>query len=98
PERWLDGSCKPKPWEFFPFGGGRRACAGMAQARQQIRIIIAEIARRVDFESKADYVHSNKLPTPRLIGGQTEPKDGVWVTVKAIRPATEDLQNLRKIA
>jgi len=98
PERWLDGSCKPKPWEFFPFGGGRRACAGMAQARQQIRIIIGEIARRVDFVSNADYVKSNKLPTPRLVGGQTEPKDGVWVTVKSVRPASENLQGLRKTA
>jgi cytochrome P450 len=98
PERWLDGSCKPKPWEFFPFGGGRRACAGMAQARQQIRIIIAEIARRVDFESKADYVHKNTLPTPRLVGGQTEPKDGVWVTVKAKRPASETLRSMLKSA
>lgn len=98
PERWLDGSCKPKPWEFFPFGGGRRACAGMAQARQQIRIIIAEIARRVDFESKEAYVTSDTLPTPRLVGGQTEPKDGVWVTVKNVRPASEKLSALRKSA
>ncbi len=98
PERWLDGSCKPKPWEFFPFGGGRRACAGMAQARQQLRIIIAEIARRVDFESKEDYIHSDKMPTPRLVGGQTEPKDGVWVTVKAVHPADAGLESLKESA
>lgn len=98
PERWLDGTCKPKPWEFFPFGGGRRACAGMAQARQQMRLIIAEIARRVELTSDADYVHSDKLPTPRLLGGQTEPKDGVWVTVKAVRPATEGIPVQRKSA
>ena len=98
PERWLDGSCKPRPWEFFPFGGGRRACAGMAQARQQLRIILAEIVRRVTFESKADYVNTNALPTPRLVGGQTEPKDGVWVTVKAVRPVTEGLPALQASA
>ena len=98
PERWIDGSCKPKPWEFFPFGGGRRACAGMAQARQQLRIILAEIVRRVSFESKQDYIHTNELPTPRLVGGQTEPKDGVWVTVKEVRPMDYGLQPLSKTA
>lgn len=92
PERWLDGSCKPHPWEFFPFGGGRRACAGMAQARQQLRIVLAEIVRRVTFEPKVDYQHTQELPTPRLMGGQTEPKDGVWVTVKEVRPASEGLK------
>lgn len=89
PERWLDGSCKPKPWEFFPFGGGRRACAGMAQARQQIRLLVAELARRVELTSEESYVYDGTLPTPRLIGGQTEPVNGVWVTVKAVRSATE---------
>lgn len=98
PERWLDGTCKPKPWEFFPFGGGRRACAGMAQARQQLRIIIAELALRVSFESREDYVHTDALPTPRLVGGQTEPKDGVWVTVKEIRPAMAGQPGLQKSA
>lgn len=98
PERWLDGTCKPRPWEFFPFGGGRRACAGMAQARQQLRIILAEIVRRVTFESKEDYVHNDSLPTPRLVGGQTEPKDGVWVTVKEIRPMDYGLPDLKQSA
>ncbi len=98
PERWLDGSCKPKPWEFFPFGGGRRACAGMQQARQQLRLIIAEIARRVTFQCDEDYIGNDTLPTPRLMGGQTEPKDGVMVTVKEVRPATEGLGELKKSA
>ena len=98
PERWLDGSCKPKPWEFFPFGGGRRACAGMAQARQQLRIILAEIVRRVTFESKEDYVHTDALPTPRLVGGQTEPKDGVWVKVKEVLPKETGITQFKQTA
>ena len=98
PERWLDGTCKPKPWEFFPFGGGRRACAGMAQARQQLRIILAEIVRRVSFESNEDYIHNDQLPTPRLVGGQTEPKDGVLVTVKEVKPMAEGLPQLLQSA
>ena len=98
PERWLDGSCKPKPWEFFPFGGGRRACAGMQQARQQLRIILAEVARRVEFTSKDAFITNNDIPTPRLMGGQTEPKDGVWVTVKSVRPVSEGFGELKKSA
>lgn len=98
PERWLDGSCKPRPWEFFPFGGGRRACAGMAQARQQLRIMLAELARRVSFDSDVDYACMDDMPTPRLIGGQTEPKDGVWVTVKEVRSESTDLPAMKKSA
>lgn len=84
PERWLEGGGKFAPSEFMPFGGGRRACVGMNQARQQLRIIFAELARRVEFTS--EFQHSNKLPRSRMIGGQTEPEKGAWVTVKLVRP------------
>lgn len=84
PERWLEGGGKFAPSEFMPFGGGRRACIGMNQARQQLRIIFAELARRVEFTS--EFQHSTKLPRSRMIGGQTEPEKGAWVTVKLVRP------------
>ncbi|CBL45556.1 Predicted cytochrome P450 [gamma proteobacterium HdN1] len=83
PERWMEGK-KYLPSEFLPFGGGRRACVGLNQARQQLRIAFAEFARRVEFTS--EYQHSNKMPRSRMIGGQTEPEKGVWLTVKQIRP------------
>ncbi|MCG8311615.1 MAG: cytochrome P450 [Pseudomonadales bacterium] len=85
PERWLEGK-KFAPHEFFPFGGGRRACVGMNQARQQLRIIFAEFARRVEFTSEYQGGNENTLPRSRLIGGQTEPQHGVMLTVKSIRP------------
>lgn len=84
PERWLDGAKKPKPTEFLPFGGGRRACVGMNQARQQLRIIFGELARRVEFTSEFD--GTNTMPRSRMIGGQTEPEKGVYLTVKSVRP------------
>ncbi len=84
PERWLNGGGKFAPSEFMPFGGGRRACIGMNQARQQLRIIFAELARRVEFTS--EFQGSNVLPRSRMIGGQTEPEKGVWVKVKSVRP------------
>ena len=84
PERWLQGGGKFAPSEFMPFGGGRRACVGMNQARQQLRIIFAELARRVEFTS--EFQHTTALPRSRMIGGQTEPEKGVWITVKSLRP------------
>lgn len=90
PERWIDqkgnGVKSFAPHEFLPFGGGRRACVGMSQARQQLRIIFSEFARRVEFTS--EFQGTTGMPKSRLIGGQTEPLDGVPITVKAIRPRT----------
>ncbi len=83
PDRWLEGK-KYAPYEFMPFGGGRRACVGMNQARQQLRIIFAEFARRVEFTS--EFETSEELPRSRMIGGQTEPEKGAWLTVKKVRP------------
>lgn len=87
PNRWYkpDGSPRAfKPNEFMPFGGGRRACVGMSQARQQLRIIFSELARRVEFSSPFEGTHT--LPRSRLLGGQVEPLDGVPMTVKSVRP------------
>jgi len=96
PERWLEDGRKFGPSEFLPFGGGRRACVGMNQGRQQLRIIFSELARRVEFSS--EFQGSNKLPRSRMIGGQTEPEKGVWVTVKEVRPATYGFPALAKSA
>lgn len=85
PERWIqDGLKRFKPTEFMPFGGGRRACVGMNQARQQLRLIFGEFARRVEFTSEFDGTEG--MPRSRMIGGQTEPEKGAWVTVKSVRP------------
>lgn len=83
PERWLEGA-KPGPFEFFPFGGGRRACIGSNQAKQQLRIIFAEFARRVEFTSK--YANNDVWPGQRQVSGQTEPEGGVPVTVVKVQP------------
>lgn len=85
PERWL-GNIKPGPFEFFPFGGGRRACIGSNQARQQLRIIFAEFARRVVFTSK--FSGNDVWPSQRQVSGQTEPDGGVPVRVVKVEAAT----------
>lgn len=86
PERWTEeGAFKPGPFDFFPFGGGRRACVGSNQAKQQLRILFAEFARRVEFDSP--FAMNNKWPGQQQVSGQTEPKGGVPVTVTELRPA-----------
>ncbi len=85
PERWLDGKFKPGPFEYFPFGGGRRACVGSNQAKQQLRIMWADFYRRVEFDSP--YANNDEWPSQMQVSGQTEPQDGVPVTVTKILPA-----------
>ncbi len=84
PERWLEGR-KMKSYEYFPFGGGRRMCIGFKQAKQQLRIIFAELARRVDFES--DFSEMDKWPDKTSVVGQVVPIGGVPVTVTKVRPS-----------
>ena len=58
---------------------------GSNQAKQQLRIIFAEFARRVEFDSP--YAHTEQWPGQQQVSGQTEPQGGVPVTVTTVRPA-----------
>jgi len=51
PERW-DGQ-KPGTYEWLPFGGGIRRCLGAALAMAEQRIVLSEMARRLDVEALA---------------------------------------------
>jgi cytochrome P450 len=53
PERFLDA--KPTPYEFLPFGGGVRRCIGAAFALYEMKIVLAEILRRVELELQPGY-------------------------------------------
>jgi len=44
PERFLDA--RPRPFAYFPFGGGSRRCIGMSYALHEVRVIVAEALRR----------------------------------------------------
>lgn len=48
PERFLDA--RPRPFAYFPFGGGSRRCIGMAYALFELRHIVAEALRRFRIE------------------------------------------------
>jgi cytochrome P450 len=49
PERWADR--KPGTYEWIPFGGGIRRCLGAALAMAEQRIVLREMARRLDLEA-----------------------------------------------
>ena len=53
PQRFLD--TKPTPYEFLPFGGGVRRCVGAAFALYEMKIVLAEIVRRVELELQPGY-------------------------------------------
>jgi cytochrome P450 len=40
----------PERFAYLPFGAGARQCVGMKSAQSQVRLIVAEIVRRVDFD------------------------------------------------
>jgi cytochrome P450 len=49
PERWQGR--KPGTYEWIPFGGGIRRCLGAALAMAEQRIVLSEVARRLDLEA-----------------------------------------------
>ena len=53
PERFL--GARPLPHEYFPFGGGVRRCIGMAFAIYEMKIVLAELLRRVSFRAAPGY-------------------------------------------
>ena len=48
PERFLEE--KPGTYTWIPFGGGRRRCLGSSFALLEMRIVVAEIARRFEIK------------------------------------------------
>jgi cytochrome P450 len=56
PERFLERDYGPE--EYVPFGGGSRRCLGQALAFPQMRIVLRELLRALDF-----------VPTGRIAGG-----------------------------
>ena len=53
PERFL--AKRPTPYEFFPFGGGVRACLGAAFASLEMKIVLARILTRVELRAAPGY-------------------------------------------
>ncbi|MHC4393353.1 MAG: cytochrome P450 [Planctomycetota bacterium] len=48
PERFLPGAPRTKPWTYFPFGGGKRACIGRSFALLEAGLVAATIVQRTE--------------------------------------------------
>ncbi|KAI8050504.1 cytochrome P450 [Syncephalis plumigaleata] len=76
PERWIDSSADElakMKLNFAPFSVGPRACLGRNLAWMELRMTIAELARRFTFEA------SSKNDMTPLFRGPTNPKGGKFI-------------------
>ena len=75
PERFLETEFSP--YEFFPFGGGKRRCIGEALAKLEMKLVLATIVANYDLE-----LTSNKPEQPARRGVTLAPKTGVKMLFK----------------
>lgn len=79
PEQFL--GVRPKPHEFAPFGGGFRRCAGAAFATFELKVLLAQIVRRVDLCTPEGFVLEEGM-----IGPMIGPVGPVPVEIHGVRP------------
>lgn len=77
PERFLER--RPRPYEFFPFGGGARYCLGAGFAFHEMRIVLAHILSRFKIQPSPEY-------RPKIIrrGVTLAPSKGVPIRIQAL--------------
>ena len=75
PERFLEREFDP--YEFFPFGGGKRRCIGEALAKLEMKLVLATIIAQYDLE-----LIDNKPEIPVRRGVTLAPKTGVRMIFK----------------
>jgi cytochrome P450 family 110 len=79
PERFLEGKSYA-PYQYFPFGGGRRRCLGVAFASFEMPILLAAVLRRFDLR-----LAPRSNIAPRYGGVTIGPADGLRVVVEKVR-------------
>jgi cytochrome P450 len=77
-ERFLGAA--PSPYQYFPFGGGSRACLGRAFALLQMRILLTRMLERVTLR-----LAPGADSRPAMCGLLVGPSDGVPVVVDRVR-------------
>ena len=80
PERFVEN--KPGTYTWIPFGGGVRRCLGASLAMAEQRVVLQEIARRVDLAAP-----TSKPEAPRQRNVTMIPGRGGRVTVERKLPA-----------
>lgn len=78
PDRWLHEDTRPR--DYIPFGVGPRTCLGKTLASAEIKVFIATLARRVEFELQGSKGDNVKWAPTTVI---KKPADGVPVSVIA---------------
>jgi cytochrome P450 len=50
PDRFLKEAPRPRPWTYYPFGGGKRACIGRSFAMLEGPLVLATILQHADLD------------------------------------------------
>jgi unspecific monooxygenase len=82
PERFLERQFAP--YEFLPFGGGNRACIGMAFAQFEMKLVLATVLSRWELE-----LADSKPVEPVRKGALLGPTQGVPMVVRGKRPQNQ---------
>ncbi|KAL9186167.1 hypothetical protein ACHAXT_005405 [Thalassiosira profunda] len=83
PERWLDEDTKPT--EYMPFGVGPRYCLGVNLALAEMKVFLALLARRVDFDLTNTTAENVEWKKVSII---PKPADGALISVTRLDEAT----------
>ncbi|MEW5314204.1 MAG: hypothetical protein WDW38_005718 [Sanguina aurantia] len=81
PERWLSKEGRPR--HYYTFGSGRHLCLGMQLYNMEVKMLVAEMARRGDWHLLDEKMMSKADKYPL-----TKAKPGTDATVFTVRPAT----------
>jgi unspecific monooxygenase len=82
PERFLERQFTP--YEYLPFGGGNRACIGMAFAQFEMKLVLATVLSNWQLE-----LADSKLVKPVRKGALLGPAQGVPMVVRGKRPENQ---------
>jgi cytochrome P450 family 110 len=82
PERFLERQFTP--YEFLPFGGGNRACIGMAFAQFEMKLVLATVLSQWQLE-----LADSKPVEPVRKGALLGPAQGVPMVVRGRRPENQ---------
>jgi unspecific monooxygenase len=82
PERFVERQFTP--YEFLPFGGGNRACIGMAFAQFEMKLVLVTVLSRWQLE-----LADSKPVEPVRKGALLGPAQGVRMVVRGKRPENQ---------
>jgi unspecific monooxygenase len=88
PERFLERQFTP--YEFLPFGGGNRACIGMAFAQFEMKLVLATVLSNWQLE-----LADSKPVKPVRKGALLGPAQGVPMVVRGKRPENQRIFQTR---